>query len=372
MAAILVAVFVVARVEAAPAGLPELMVGATTVTIGGQTFSGGMTGNYAVLNNDTNASYGFNTATTNGLWQPGCLDQTFFGVTGLCFVLGTGLNGSILASTDRLMTSRTTVNGVVVYELPALLFSGINVNGDVSGNLSYLKNWGTNNLNENSDNSNTGAAWNLGTSYTFNPAAQVKIGSDEYKNYQAKLATLAGSGTVIDATSLISAPNLYLQSDNITNPGNNEAAKYPEGKVWVVNGGLSLNSVRYFSGVGTIIIRSGSFQLAKNAQLLPDPAVPGSRLGIIVMDQNGPQSWGNCIFPGNNKVKAMVFCASTLSASWIETNLLDEFTGSFVANDFLISPSSSVFFTYDPAFDDNQPPGFRDLISPASKEIGNK
>lgn len=370
--AVLAAVFVVAQARAA-GGAPEIMTatGGTTITQNGATTYSGLGGAYAVLNNSGSTDYGFNYSVANGLFQPGCLSQSFIGVTSPCFSLGTGLWGITSVGNGRLMTSRTSINGSVVYEMPALLYDGINIYGDVSGNLGYLlKFWG-NNLYRGTD-STQDAAWKLG-GYVLNPDAQATWGSDKFSQYRQKLTTLAGSGTTINAASLAGAANLYLQASgtNITTDGSEgDAANYPDGKVWVISdANLALNTSITFHGKGTLIIRSRDFSVASSKNFQPDPADPTSRLGIIVLDDGAATpTGGNCTFSGNNDpVQIMMLCTKTLSAG---PNA--DFKGSFVANNFSINSTYPVKFEYDPAFDDNQPPGFRNLEMPSATETGNQ
>ncbi|MDO8444404.1 MAG: hypothetical protein Q7S80_02790 [bacterium] len=361
----LVVVFVVAQARAA-SGFPEVMSGNTTVTINGQTVYGGLNGNYAILNSDTSASYGFKKSTL----YSSCLSDTAGPV---CFILGTGVDGSNLFGTQggRLMTAKTTIDGDVVYEIPALLFSGLNINGDVSGDdLGYLKFWSSANLLRGNGTTGDGVGWNLGN-YAFNPKAQVKLDSELGKQYSAKLATLAGSGTILTASAFSLRANYYLQAGgsaiftNSVTP--DDSAKYPDGKVWVINGTgtTTINFDATYHGKGTIIINGGNLVVNQNTDLQAEPSTD-SRLGIIVL-KNGNALGGNCTFNGNNKVQAMVFCENKFTALGN-----GEFTGSFVASDFEINPSSSVLFSYDPAFDSSQPPGFRNLAMPGTKEVGNQ
>lgn len=360
---VLAALFLAVKVEAAPVGLPEIMAGSTTATVGTTTVYGGLGGNYAVLNNDASADYGFNISPTVALFRPGCLNQQFTSIgSALCFILGTGTSGEGIAGSGRLMTSRTTINGATVYEIPALLFAGLNINGDVSAdNLNYLlKFWNAHNLYRGNGDAE-GNAWNLGN-YAFNDKAQVVADGD----YTEKLNSLTGSGVKVDSGSVGPAGNLYLYSAGaIGLPGEGDKDKYPEGKIWYVEDNLVLNNVTKFKGVGTIIVK-GDFTLGLNAKL--EPADADSRLGIIMIDADGRTDTFNfCNFKGNNKVNAMVYCDGTIK---VDGNA--EFKGSFVAKGFGIDEDFSVLFEYDTALDHQVPPGFRTLALPKSTEIGNK
>ncbi len=371
---VLVSVFGLAENVMAASTFPEIMIGNTTVTANGQKVYGGLGGNYSILNTDQSGTLGFDK--TAGLSYVGCLNQAF----GLlaptqCFTLGTGIDGSThtgITYRDMLMISRTYIDGSTVpsYELPALIFNGLNVNGDVfSGSptgLSYLaKFWNPANLFQGLG-TQEGAGWNPGTGYVFNPAAQVKLDSANGKDYSAKLATLATNGTPLTSASIFATGGpLYLQGSTFADNSNSDSTKYPDGKIWTFNTSQTvlLGQKITFSGVGTIII-TGNLNVLAGASFVP--ADTNSRLGIIVL-KNAAGSYGDCAFRGNNKIQAMVFCANTFTAS-----ANGEFTGSFVASNFSISTASSVLFSYDPAFDNGQPPGFRNLAMPGTKEVGNR
>jgi hypothetical protein len=331
-------------------------------------FYSGLGGNYAILNTDAGSNYSFDTTVT-GVDQAGCQNQSFESVVA-CFILGTGPTGRPHVS-GRLMTSQTTINGQIVYELPVLYYGGVNINGDTSGNFDnryLLKFWSSKNLNRGTSTTD-GNAWNLGN-YQFNPQAQVNTLSPVYNQYRAKVLTLAGSGTNIPSLTGIFATggDIYLQKDNIFGPASeDQAGTYPEGKTWSIkNPDFRINPSNgkiTYHGIGTLIIQ-GNFTLGNNISIVPqDPAK--DRLGIIVL-KNDSGTDGNCTFGSGSQVTAMVFCQNTLTAN---NNSL--FIGSFVANDFTIN-GDSLQFVYDPAFDDNQPPGFRNLILPTSTEVGNK
>lgn len=277
--------------------MPTMMTGKTKITTAlGEIYYGGMTGNYAVYNQEPNSTYGFDFTKFGSFNVSGeqCLGAGISMPT--CFFLMKGASSDLTSVPGRMMVSRTyaTVVGgdpYPIYELPALFLGGINVFGDVykgSGTaLDGLKLWGSN-LSEGTGTGTTdGASWNL-KSYTFNPDAQTTWTSDDFKKNSEKIDTLAGEGTVVSAASFSGAAgatiNLYLQNSSLTVVGTSEAAKYPEGKTWVVNGGLSVEpdiTYRYY-GVGTIIVR-GNFIAKSGVDFVP--ANPDTdRLGIIVLD----------------------------------------------------------------------------------------
>jgi hypothetical protein len=77
--------FGVSKVFASASVNPEMLVGKASLVQGGKTYYGGMTGNYAVLNNDPNSSYGF-----DNLVLPSCLEVPIT-TSPVCFILGTGV-----------------------------------------------------------------------------------------------------------------------------------------------------------------------------------------------------------------------------------------------------------------------------------------
>jgi len=368
-------VFSVVKVRAASSNFPEIISGSTKVTTSsGEITYGGLGGNHAVLNNNTNGDLGFN-KTEAALGQIGCIWQLFTTGMAACFSLGTGNEGqNYYGGSGRLMTSQTLVDGNVVYEIPALIFLGLNVDGDVysgeaGSTLEYLaKFWNPANLFEGAGAAD-GAGWAPGSSYVFNPAAQVKYGSNQYKQYIAQLKTLAGSGQPIAANDFLFTSNFSLQADTpinfFKNNSKGDLAKFPDGKVWVVNGNLTINNSANFNGIGTIVVNGGNLTINQNKNILPN-STSGDKLGIIVL-KKADGTGGNCNFGGNNKINVMMYCESNF-----EVTGNGEFTGSFVASDFSINQNQSVLFSYDPAFDNSQPPGFRNLAMPRSEEVGNK
>lgn len=345
----------------AASNFPQMMYGDTQAKVGTKVYHGGLGGTYAVYNPDRNSSYGFdkNKASACSLFSSSVISAS-------CFVLGTGELGTGAAGSNRMMNSKTTVGGLVAYWMPVLYFGGININGDVSGNLGYLlKFWGQN-LYKGTDTAD-GASWNLGN-YAFNSDSQFIWNGEKFNQYKAKIATLAGSQTaVIDPALLTNASVFSLQNSNLIVDGSSEESLYPDGKIWVVNGDLTLTDDITFRGKGTIIVK-GKLTVSSGFDAKVNDSYKSSRLGIIVLGNGGASGAGDCNFAGNNKVTAMMMCENSFNV-----NGNAEFTGSFVSHEFPSSIAThSVKFQYDAAFDDNQPPGFRDLKLSASQEVGNK
>lgn len=79
----------------------------------------------------------------------------------------------------------------------------------------------------------------------------------------------------------------YLNNNSATSPKDSGDGKYPEGKVWVVNGNLTLNATKFY-GKGTIIVKNPSGGLGTvniNGNLTYDDSGTNS-LGIIAKDIN--------------------------------------------------------------------------------------
>lgn len=356
----------------AVSNFPQMMYGNPSAKIGSETYYGGLGGTYAVYNPDPNSSYGFDKVKVTS----GCnlyIDPASF-VS--CFILGTGVNGTPPTGANRMMHSQTTVDGFVAYEMPVLYFGGANIYGDVSGSLNYLKFWGKN-MSRGATNSD-GVSWDLG-SYAFNPASQFVWSSDQFKQYESKLANLAAEGMKINSrTDFAGQSNFWLQQyktlggENLFASASSDRiagiAKYPDGQVWTVDGNVTLDSTSpiTINNKGTIIIRGGNLTVNAGVDLVNSTSNPG-RLGIVVMKDPVTGIGGNCTFKGNNHINAMVMCEATLST---QGNV--DMTGSFVAKQFNINQTFSAFFQYDPIFDDNQPPGFRDLNLSRTTEIGNR
>lgn len=328
------------------------------VTVNGsdQTVYNGPAGNYAVLNYDTDSSYGFKTLTASACFPP--LATVF------CFILGTGLDGSGSAGQNKLLVSRTsltTVDGTTtdLYELPALYLGGVNVVGDVySPDASNFAFWGRN-LAQNPGGTvspGAGASWALGSAYINNPQAQSQWNSDQTNTFiNEKLPVLEGEATPFDIGNYNIPSVLALDYQDITMNVNRQDSQYPEGKIWKLdapglnnNLTLSQSSKTYF-GKGTIIV-PGDLTIASGIDVLPNN--DSDRLGFIVL--------GDVIIEGNNNIKAAIL---SLGLNGIEVGNNVQLTGSFVAQSFNITGNNVSFF-YDYAFDKDWPPGFRDLEMP--------
>lgn len=265
---------------AAPA-LPTMMNGQTTATVNGQTIYGGMSGNYAILNTSPDSDYGLNRPTLIGA---ACTGTVLTGVTSpLCFFLGTGLNGTELnaQSSVKLMTSRTSINGSILYEIPALFLGGINISGDAFGN-DYLSNfafWGRNLAQGSGVTPENGATW-WDTAYTLNPNAQSKWDSSQTQTYKSNIQTAKNEATVVEPTVLQDNADWYLQGTTMTDNSSADAVNHREGKIWKVSGNLTVSSKKTYHGIGTIII-NGDMVFESGGEVVPSVEAT-DRLGIIV------------------------------------------------------------------------------------------
>lgn len=285
------------KVEAEVAKLPDMVVGQTTVYSGGRNQYGGMGGNYAIFNQNAGETYG--------------LDFSVLGLTGgcqnnlitepSCYKFGnyaSPLNFSEIGG--RMLRARTYVtdltgNRQLVLETPALFYGKNFIIGDVSaGNvINNLNLWGKNLAQSGgSIDSNVGAAWSLQgykvndkSQSAWNDAAESDKNS-EFSKFSDKVGTLFANATVIAASELELANSpLYLQNNtnNIKTAGA-DTAKYPEGKVWLVQGSVSIpaNMTIKYSGIGTLIIK-GNFFVGTGVKIIPmDPTK--DKLGIIVLE----------------------------------------------------------------------------------------
>jgi hypothetical protein len=205
------------------------------------------------------------------------------------------------------MVSRVQANtGLATYsllELPVLFYSSRTVVGDaVMPNYDNFALWGKNLAQKKtagSIDSAVGASWALG-GYEINAKSQSAWGTDtegEYAKFNEKIQTLAKSGTIILSSELNpvtgNSVNLYLQtlnadintSEGTTGPSGTQIAKYPEGRVWVVNGNVSIpagKTITYY-GIGTLIIRGGNLVVGDGAKIKPNNE-KDDKLGIIVLE----------------------------------------------------------------------------------------
>jgi len=272
--------------------LPNIMVGQTKLIQNGKTYLGGLTGNYAILNNTSTPDLGFN---NNPKYLTGCQkpDGTIILptiATTACFVLS---NKSKTNMDIKLLSSRTKVKiGTreiqTILEAPALYYGVTNtIIGDAFGKIDYDKFsfWG------NSSSSSGSSAWTT-DGYAINPNSQSSwmkpdnTQSAAYKTYYDKLRALASNGATLNQGKLNVTGNMpiYLQSSDIYSqvlPAVDEAALYPEGKIWVVDGDLRLSNpdrTIFYYGVGTIIVK-GNIDIASGIKI--EPVNNQSKLGIM-------------------------------------------------------------------------------------------
>ena len=313
-----------------------------------QTYYGGITGNETILNYENS---GLST-TDSGLLG---FDRSRLSTcivaplpAPFCFALNFG-------SQIGIMNSRTSINGQAVSEVATLLYpSAPLIVGDAylgSGSAGDFAYWGRN-LTQNIGAGSNNTYWGL-SGYTMNPNSQSLLGGGPYTQYTDKIKNLAAQAATISDLSSVS---WNLQSTDSTLIGANDSNKYPEGKVWMYNGGgtPTLGS-KVISGKGTIIFPNG-FILSSGASITKSNAATDS-LGLI--SQAGPVT-----FSGNNNVYAAVFS----EGSFVAANN-SSFYGSFVSPTFtLTGGGTNDQFYYDYKLSDDWPPGFHDLNMPQAKE----
>ncbi len=337
--------------------LPEMMVGQTKVfdETSGNTYYGGMTGNEVVLNYDPNFSEltGFN--------------QSYLAPssTGLsCYLMQLNQVPECYKITPSsniidIMTSRTSVNGSVGLETAVLLYPPKIVIGDVyseSYNFSDFYFFGRNLYKSGDrDSLDSNATWKE-KDYTFNPKAQSSFSGEQQDYYLERIELLEGEADHSPSASLLrnTQTGWNLQNSTITS-GLSKATLYPEGKVWYVDGDLSLKEGEYeYSGIGTIIV-DGRLTMEREAKLLPKNSQ--SSLGIIV---RGPVHLN-----GNNRLRAAVFAENMV---YVNSDNI-EVMGSVVAKNFTISGiKNGIRFFYDYNLENNWPPGFRYFNMPHPEE----
>ena len=293
-----IAVFSPTQLFAANDTLPNVMVGQTKLTTqDGKVYYGGLTGNYAILNNTSLPDLGFN---NNSKYLPGCQksDGTIITSTiasAACFSLS--ITGAMNTGV-KLILSRTTVKvgsneAQTVLELPALYFGATNtVIGDTFGKIDYSKFafWG------NSTSSSGDSAWST-SGYAINPDSQsswlqtsgsTTTDSASYATYYAKVRGLADNAASLTDANISSmngsfSSQIYLQGSDIMDSisKNDDASKYPEGKTWVIAHDLDLtksgSTITYY-GVGTIIVK-GNINVDPSIKIVAGDNQ--SKLGII-------------------------------------------------------------------------------------------
>ncbi|MEI6498704.1 MAG: hypothetical protein WCO23_01950 [bacterium] len=282
---ILAPVFV--NVKAMDKRLPTVMTGQTTVTQkmtdGNKYYYGGLVGNEAVLNYNNQTTVGFESNASTGTGLAKCLSNDLRRIP-LCFTLSVKPNSDAV----KLMKSRTRINGVDTIEISTLFYASKLIAGDVfsgSTDINGYAFWGNNLVQSANDLSGSDAQLKVG-GYAINNKAQSAMidtaGNDTTTTTQFidKINQLASNGTELPNEILSElakddgAISLYLQA-----AGNaigkdvfqGDAGLNPEGKVWVVDGDLTIGSnknIKYF-GLGTIIVK-GNLVVGSGAQILPN------------------------------------------------------------------------------------------------------
>ena len=287
--------------KASAENLPDMMMGQVTLQSGGQTHYYGMGGSYAILNNTATDRYGLD---SNLLARDGgCQGKSITSL--VCYSFGSyskndeGYLIPFVPTGGRLFLGRTKITDMfgttrVVSETPALYYGNNVVSGDTSvGNsLDNFAFWGRNLAQSGGSVEADGVSWKL-EDYSVNSESQSAWNdesSSEFGQYNSKLKAMAQNATTIPASVLQSAATtLCLQNSGISNTLTDcsvvsDLAKYPEGRVWIINSSVTIqaNARIEYRGVGTIIIR-GNLIVGDGAKIIPrDPK--NDKLGIIVLD----------------------------------------------------------------------------------------
>jgi hypothetical protein len=293
-------------VRAASDRLPQVMVGQslmTTEDVYGRidmTVYGNTSGNYAIYNTGANLlSYEHNPASlSEGVLK--CYDSipsdSISNLSLPCFIHKYTVANQTQAV--RAMSGTTYVDGIAEYQIPAIYLYSRTIVGDaVMPDYNNFAFWGkslaqSNNAGE--IDADTGAAWAL-DGYQINNKSQSSWEADtdgEYAKFDEKIQTLVKSGTVISNSKLEPAgttSTLFLQilgpditiDDLSTTTARN--AKYPEGRVWVINGNVAIPAGKtiIYRGIGTIIIK-GNLVVGDGTKIVPNDEKV-DKLGIIVL-----------------------------------------------------------------------------------------
>lgn len=293
---------------------------------------------------------------------------------------------SSTASSLKVVSSRTSVNGSPILETAALIYPPKTVMGDVYGvDMSNFAFWGRN-LNQSGSGTTPSGDASWKEAGIINNQAQASWKSDEFAAYKDKLSAMAGEGTDIPSSGVLSG-TLILDSNNgnsintdPTLPATRKQ-KYPQGRIWVIDcragtnalcalatKKVTISSDVSFVGKGTLIILGGDLQIDPGIDITADTtADPDSRLGFVVISDTG-NTKGNITLSGNNIVKAAMIDigdGTTTGKFNIAGNNV-EMTGSFVAKTFSFGAYNNIRFYYDYGLDSVWPPGFRDLKMPVA------
>lgn len=332
------------------------------IAISAKKSYGGMAGNFSVLNGGGgNEALGFNVSLLSN-------DSCAYGkgFSGLCFVLKSfqgATDYDYSGSAVKLLTSTTRAGGIAILQTPVLFYGEKIVSGDVYGSLDNFAFWGRN-LHQSKDTTTptSDATWKI--KGPINTNAQASWSGAEFSEKLRTINTLAAKGQTISASDISTPTTWYLQSSSeligINLAGSN---KYPEGKVWVVNGDLTLTAktTYTYSGRGTIIVK-GYLTIDDGAKLVPSNQSSDS-LGIIVLNKS-ETVLSNITASGNNNIEAVILGQNSFTVN--DNN--STFVGSFVAKTFSGMSGSNIRFFYDYDLDENWPPGFRSLNMPTAKE----
>ena len=348
--------------------LPEPMVGQTTVMINpGETdqtvFYDGMGSNQVILTTDPDA----NLVEYNRTMIEACRGVLALPNLVKCFSISGGSGSPI-----KNMVSRSLRDGMSGLEISALLYDPSIIQGDAYGmfdsdNFAFYGR----NLNQTSNGAGpSNGSWNV-TNYSLNPEAQSSFDKDQLAYMKNRVMKLAGEAQTVPAITLRGIRDWYLQGSTIGSVSNDEADKYPEGKVWLVNDYMALDRNITYHGKGTIIFLNNpgsTLEIGLGHSILPGNPDTDS-LGLIIGGNPGGainDVGGVLDFQGNNKLTAAVLVFGMIAKGGGTGSV--EATGSFVANEFKSFANNGFsHFTYDYKLDQMWPPGFRYFNMPTSK-----
>jgi hypothetical protein len=389
---LIASIFFFSFAKAANDKLPDIMVGKTSIKFtnpGGSTYYGGFAANEVVFNYEgsgqtttdatTNTSgYGLMGFSSKYLPTPAGALLCIPGISTIgspaCFTLNVSTNNiSIMTSRTNVTVGITTIplidTAALSYPSAPLIVGDAYLGSSDPTKFAY---WGRN-LTQSGPGKPASADsfWGIGN-YTMNPNSQSLLSGNSYAQYTSKIQTLMAQATPI--TSIPSSATLYLQSSSATMSGSNDDAnKYPEGKVWKIMNGNNLaacnfnSSTYYFSGLGTIICNG--ITVGSGTTISRTTGSNTSSLGLIDASDSSAFTGSGVSFAGNNQIYAAVF-----SSKSINVNLNSSFYGSFVAPVFygnganLPGAITNTQFYYDYKLDSNWPPGFRYLNMPHPQE----
>lgn len=148
-------------------------------------------------------------------------------------------------------------------------------------------------------------------------------------------------------------------------PNDLEFSSKPEGQVWYRDGNLTLKDVT-FRGKGTIIVK-GNLNIEGDISYSTDD--PNASLGIIVIKTNYDTGKGGDIVISNtvNNLQGAYYTTGDIKIKKGISSGYGVFKAIFVGNNISLD-RSNLIIEYEQRSGEN-PPGFRELLTPAWKEV---